>query len=94
MSCTQYTIRGITKEIDHAVRQKANDTGKSLNAVLIESLCKGLPVEKKEKSTNGLEKFIGSWTEDPEFDKVMEECSQVHPDEYQSAEEIIQTLGS
>ncbi len=94
MNCTQYTIRGITKEIDQAVRQKVLETGQSLNAVLVESLYAGLPIKKTESKTNGLEAFIGSWTEDPEFDKVMDECSQVHPDEYQSVEEIIQTIGS
>lgn len=82
MSGIQYTIRGVPEALDTELREEAAQHGKSLNAHLIDKLteaCRLSAVPKK----NGLEKFIGTWIEDPDFDEVMEDFSRVDEGEWE-----------
>ena len=72
----QYTIRGIPREVDQALRRKARERSISLNRLLVEELIQasGAASERRYRS---LEQFAGAWKKDPEFDRVLEEQRQI-----------------
>jgi hypothetical protein len=75
----QYTLRKIPSEVDKALRRRARKEGKSLNEVAIEALSRGAGVEMTAQN-HELDFAIASWTEDPEFDKAMENQRQIDAD--------------
>ena len=77
---TQYTLRNIPLEVDKALRQKAKREGKSLNQVAVEALARGAGVNPVHHKFRNLDFAIGTWVEDPEFDKIMEEQRQIDPE--------------
>jgi hypothetical protein len=76
----QYTLRKIPREVDRALRQKAKKEGKSLNQVAVEALARGASVEQVRPKFHNLDFAIGTWVEDPEFDKIIEEQRQIDPE--------------
>ena len=76
----QYTIRKVPHEVDKALRRKARKEGKSLNEIAIEALARGAGVETVVTENRDLEFAIGSWIEDPEFDKTIDDQRQIDPD--------------
>ena len=66
----QYTLRKIPREVDKALRQKAKQEGKSLNQVAVEALARGASVDPVRPKFRSLDFLIGTWVEDPEFDKM------------------------
>jgi hypothetical protein len=72
----QYTIRGIPREVDQALRRKARERRVSLNQLLVEELthASGAAAERRYRS---LDQFAGAWKEDPEFDRILEEQRQI-----------------
>jgi hypothetical protein len=72
----QYTIRGIPREVDQALRRKARERRISLNQLLVEELMQasGAASERRYRS---LKQFAGAWKEDPEFDRILEEQRQI-----------------
>jgi hypothetical protein len=75
-SKVQYTIRGIPKEVDQALRKKAHQRKVSLNRLLIEELTSatGAALGRKLRSLKGI---AGKWREDPEFDRALQEQRQI-----------------
>ena len=82
MKGVQYTIRGIPEELDNALREEAAKYGKSLNTLLIEKLSDSAATPVNPP-TNGLEKFAGTWVDDPDFDEAMKGHEIVHPEEWE-----------
>src|SRR5206468_2834635 len=79
-ACTmssQYTIRAIPSTIDRALRRRAKEEAKSLNSVAIEALARGLELEAKPREHNDLDALIGSWQEDPGFERAMADFERV-----------------
>ena len=72
----QYTIRGVPASLDRAVRARAKKENKSLNQVAMEALQDAIAPAARKRRTD-LDEFIGSWVEDPEFDKIMGEQRQI-----------------
>ena len=72
----QYTIRGIPKEVDQALRRKAHQRRISLNQLLIEELTSatGAAPGRKHRSLKGI---AGRWREDPEFERALQEQRQI-----------------
>ena len=69
---TQYTIRAVPDAIDRAVRQRAGREAKSLNAVVVEALARSrLELDAKPVEHTDLDHLIGTWQEDPEFDRAI-----------------------
>ena len=68
----QYTIRGVPAEVDAALRQRARREARSLNAVVIDALARGLALDAPAKHTV-LDRLIGSWQDDPAFDRAVAE---------------------
>lgn len=84
-ACTmsmQYTIRAVPSVIDRALRRRAKLEAKSLNAVVVEVLGRGLELDAKVVEHNDLDALIGSWQEDPGFDRAMADFERVDEEEW------------
>jgi len=72
----QYTIRGIPRPVDQALRRKARQRGISLNQLLVEELSAvgGGAAPRRRRS---LENLGGVWQDDPEFDRILKEQRRI-----------------
>jgi hypothetical protein len=61
--CMQYTIRGITPQVDTAARERAEAEGKSLNDVVLEALVNGLGLSE-DIVRRDLSDIVGTWKKD------------------------------
>ena len=77
---TQYTIRAIPDAIDRAIRQRARRDEKSLNAVVVEAIARGLELDAGPAVHTDLDHLIGSWQEDPEFDRAITAFERIDDD--------------
>jgi hypothetical protein len=71
MKSMQYTIRGITPDIDKALRARARRSGKSLNETLIETLRRDIGLSKKTMVYHDLDWLKGNKMFDESFDEAM-----------------------
>jgi len=76
----QYTIRTIPPAVDRALRQRAKAESKSLNAVALEALARGLDLQAEPTEHTDLDSLIGSWQEDKGFDRAIAEFERVDED--------------
>jgi hypothetical protein len=74
---TQYTIRAVPAAIDQALRRRARQEAKSLNAVAVEALARGLEIDAQPVKHTDLDALIGSWQEDPAFDRAIADFERV-----------------
>ena len=77
---TQYTIRAVPAAIDRAVRQRAKREAKSLNAVVVEAIARGLELDARPAVHTDLDHLIGTWQEDPEFDRAVAAFERIDED--------------
>ena len=75
---TQYTIRAVPPAIDTALRRRARQEDKSLNAVVVEALARGLELGATMAEYTDLDGLIGSWKDDKAFDRVITDFEQVN----------------
>jgi plasmid stability protein len=75
----KYTIRNIPVRVARALRQKSKQSGKSLNAVALDALAKGLGLSEKRPVYHDLDGLAGTWVEDPAFDAAIAAQDQVEP---------------
>ena len=73
----QYTIRGIPREVDRALRKKAARRKQSLNQVIVDELTSATVGEPRRANFQDL---VGTWTEDPEFDEILASQRQIDPE--------------
>ena len=73
----QYTIRAVPDEIDRAIRQRAKRESKSLNAVVIDALARGLALDAATTRHTDLDHLVGTWQEDPDFDSAVAEFERI-----------------
>ena len=73
----QYTIRGVPAEVDAALRQRARREARSLNAVVIDALAAGLALDAEPAKHADLDHLIGSWRDDPAFDRAVAEFERI-----------------
>ncbi|HYL76581.1 MAG TPA: hypothetical protein VEU96_20370 [Bryobacteraceae bacterium] len=64
----QYTIRGIPREVDRALRRRAMQRQLSLNQVILEELTASTVGDKKRADFSDL---VGKWTRDKAFDEII-----------------------
>ena len=76
----QYTIRSVPDATDRAVRRRAKREAKSLNAVVVEALARGLELDTKPATCTDLDHLIGTWQEDPELDAAIADFARVDED--------------
>ncbi|MBA3833106.1 MAG: hypothetical protein H0X34_14670 [Chthoniobacterales bacterium] len=77
MASQQYTIRVVPAAVDRALRRRAKEEAKSLNTVALEALARGLEIEAKPHEHSDLDPLIGSWREDPAFDRAIASFEQI-----------------
>ena len=78
----QYTIRSVPEAVDRAVRNRAKSEARSINAVVIEALARGLDIDAAATATahSDLDHLIGTWQEDPAFDLAIADFERVDQD--------------
>ena len=78
----QYTLRNVSKQVDRSLRAKAKAEGKSLNAIALELIERGLGLAKKPKVYHDLDHLFGANSFEPEVLKAIQDADVVHPDEW------------
>lgn len=77
----QITIRGMHSEMEQAIRRKAQESGKSLNNVLLEiiSFQTGFKGKKKNPQKESLLKLAGGWNKKDanKFMESIKSCEQI-----------------
>jgi len=76
----QYTIRNIPGPLDFALRERAQGENKSLNRVALEALGRGAGYGPEPVRCRDLGDISGTWVEDPEFDRAVEDQDRVDAD--------------
>jgi len=79
----QYTIRAVPDEIDRALRQRARRESKSLNTVVIDALARGLALDVAPVRHTDLDHLVGTWQEDPQFDRAVAEFDRIDDESWQ-----------
>lgn len=70
----QYTVRGVPREVDRALRRRAAAKKLSLNQFLVGELTKvALGAQKRADYSD----LLGKWKHDPKFDEIIESQRQV-----------------
>jgi plasmid stability protein len=73
----QFTIRGVPERVGARIRQRAQEEGKSINAVAVEALARGIGLTEDEQVYADLDDLAGTWVADPGFDRVVAEMDIV-----------------
>jgi len=80
MAKLQYTIRGIPERLDKAIRKLAAKDGKSINETVLDALKAGVGFSESSIRYSDLDDLVGSWVNDPEFDRAIQEMHRVDPE--------------
>lgn len=75
----QYTVRGVPREVDHILRQKAAQRKQSLNQVILDELTVATVGRKQRADFSDL---VGQWTPDPAFDEILASQRQIDWDKW------------
>ncbi len=75
----QYTVRGVPREVDHALRKKAARRKQSLNQVILDELIEATLGRKQRADFSDL---VGRWTPDPAFDEILASQRQIDWDKW------------
>jgi hypothetical protein len=76
----QYTVRNVPKSLDALLRDRAKKEGKSLNQVVLEAIARAFGVSQEPMRQRDLNELAGSWVEDPEFDRAIEDHDRIDED--------------
>jgi hypothetical protein len=76
----QLTIRRVPERVKKLLKELAKRQEKSLNQVSIEILERGLGLTGEEIVYHDLDDLAGTWVDDPEFDKAIEEQHRIDPE--------------
>lgn len=79
----QYTIRSVPEAVDRAVRDRAVREARSINAVVVEALARGLDLNAAPAVYSDLDHLIGTWQEDPVFDRAIADFERVDEDAWE-----------
>jgi len=79
----QYTLRQVPPHVNSALRKKADEEHKSLNEVTLRALERGLNLADQALRHHDLDDLAGTWVEDPEFDRAIEEMDQIDTELWQ-----------
>jgi len=61
----QYTVRSLPQALDKHLRQRAQDSGKSLNEVVLDALKRDVGLSDQPVIHHDLDSLIGTWKDDP-----------------------------
>jgi hypothetical protein len=71
MKSTQYTVRGVTRNLDDRVREEARRYDASVNATLLDALARGLGAHDEPVESHDMDDLAGTWVEDDAFDEAV-----------------------
>jgi hypothetical protein len=71
MKSTQYTVRGVSSNLDDRVREEARRYDVSVNAMLLDALARGLGASAEPTECNDMDDLAGTWVEDDAFDEAV-----------------------
>jgi hypothetical protein len=78
------TIRGVPPDVARVIRRKADETGESVNRVVIRLLEEGAGVGKKRKTLlhHDLDRLIGVWSREEarSFNRALEDQRKIDPE--------------
>lgn len=77
---TQYTLRNVSPAVDRALRQRAKNARRSLNAVALEALAAGVGVGAEPPRHHDLDRFFGPWAEDPAVECTLRAQREIDED--------------
>jgi hypothetical protein len=69
-----YTVRGVPREVDRALRRKAKQQKRSLNQVILDELTEATLGARRHADFSDL---VGQWTPDPAFDEILAAQRQI-----------------
>lgn len=72
----QYTIRGVPRDVDQALRRKAHQRKISLNQLLVAELT-DVALGSQPRQYRSLNDVAGKWQDDPEFDRILAEQRKI-----------------
>ena len=75
----QYTVRGVPREVDRAIRERAARENKSVNQVIIDELTVAVIGRRKRADFSDL---VGCWPPDGALDEILESQRQVDASEW------------
>jgi hypothetical protein len=75
----QYTVRGVPREVDRALRRKAAQRKQSLNQLILDELTAAVTGARKRADFTDV---VGQWTPDPAFDEIVATQRQIDPDKW------------
>ncbi len=75
----QYTIRGVPREVDRILRQKAARRKQSLNQMILDELTVATVGRKHRADFSDL---VGRWVSDPAFDEILAAQRQIDWDKW------------
>lgn len=67
----------IPRDLNQALRRRAEAEGKTVDQVAVEAIRAGLGLPSKKRD---LSDFAGTWSEDPAFDEVRKFHEQIDPE--------------
>lgn len=76
----QYTLRGIPKRVDRALRRRARTQGKSLNRTAIEALAEGAGLANEARRRRSLGDVAGTWRAERVVEAALAEQDRVDED--------------
>ena len=75
----QYTVRGVPREVDRELRQKASRRKLSLNQVIVDELVQATVGRTRKADFSDL---VGRWTPDAAFDEILAAQRQIDWDKW------------
>jgi hypothetical protein len=78
-SKVQYTIRGVPREVDIALRRKAAKRKVSLNRMIVDELSEAA---KGARIRADFSDLVGKWTPDAAFDEILAAGRQIDRDKW------------
>lgn len=69
-----YTVRGVPREVDRALRRKAAQRKQSLNQLIVDELTEATIGSPRRADFSDL---VGQWTPDPAFDEILAAQRQI-----------------
>ena len=76
----QFTIRSVPQRIGARLRELARQERKSINAVAVEALARGIGLTDELPINTDLDDLAGTWVPDPGFDQAITEMDAVDED--------------
>jgi hypothetical protein len=76
----QYTLRGIPRALDAAVRERARSEGRSLNEVAVEAMAEGLGLGLSGQVRRDLSDVAGTWKKEAAVEAALAAQDRVDPE--------------